>query len=142
MNIIRFPLNFVHRAHICGYDFNLTYPQTGKFPPVRTPVSPMGEFRATAHTRQSFAFMARRLKALAHASAAPEVGIIQRSSIPTHEEVAAREEKRQTWLSTKRNFVYQRDLNGRANGTLDPWYGCDLVDELIDYALNFSLPWS
>ena len=37
---------------------------------------------------------------------------------------------------------WKRDLTGRANGTIDPWYACDLYDEMIDYALNFSLPWS
>ena len=36
----------------------------------------------------------------------------------------------------------KRDLSGRANGSIDPWYGCFLNDELDDYALNFSLPWS
>jgi carboxypeptidase D len=68
------------------------------------------------------------------------------------EEVEAREEKRQ---------VYKRDLSGRANGTIDPWvsprlprhiwigsmltvpqYGCFLLDMFIDYALNFTFPWS
>ena len=37
---------------------------------------------------------------------------------------------------------WKRDLSGRANGTIDPWYQCDIYDEMIDYALNFSLPWS
>jgi carboxypeptidase D len=34
-------------------------------------------------------------------------------------------------------------INGerRANGTIDPFYGC-LLDELIDYAVNFTFPWS
>lgn len=36
----------------------------------------------------------------------------------------------------------KRDLSGRANGTIDPWYGCDIYDEMIDYAVNFSAPWS
>lgn len=37
---------------------------------------------------------------------------------------------------------WKRDLSGRPNGTLDPFYLCDLLDEVADYALNFSLPWS
>ena len=37
---------------------------------------------------------------------------------------------------------WKRDLSGRANGTIDPWYGCDIWDEMIDYALNFTFPWS
>lgn len=37
---------------------------------------------------------------------------------------------------------WKRDLSGRANGTIDPYYKCDLIDEVLDYALNFSAPWS
>lgn len=36
----------------------------------------------------------------------------------------------------------KRDLNGRPNGTLDAYYGCFILEELVDYALNFSKPWS
>ena len=36
----------------------------------------------------------------------------------------------------------KRDLSQRSNGTIDSWYGCFIYDELIDYALNFSAPWS
>lgn len=36
----------------------------------------------------------------------------------------------------------KRELSGRANGTIDPWYGCYLAAEAQDYALNFTLPWS
>ncbi|KAJ7934228.1 alpha/beta-hydrolase [Mycena leptocephala] len=38
--------------------------------------------------------------------------------------------------------AWKRDLAGRANGTLDPWYGCFLLAEMWDYALNFTFPWS
>lgn len=38
--------------------------------------------------------------------------------------------------------VSKRDLSMRANGTIDPWYGCGLYGEMIDYAVNFSYPWS
>ncbi len=48
-------------------------------------------------------------------------------------ELEERESRRQEW---------KRDLSGRANGTIDPMYGCFLAAELEDYALNFSLPWS
>ena len=53
----------------------------------------------------------------------------------------------------------KRNLVGRANGTIDPWvdlvcfprfnntniciqYGCLLLNEFIDYAMNFTYPWS
>ncbi|OJA14522.1 hypothetical protein AZE42_12633 [Rhizopogon vesiculosus] len=38
--------------------------------------------------------------------------------------------------------AWKRDLAGRANGTIDPWYGCDVYDEMLDYAINFTFPWS
>jgi hypothetical protein len=41
-------------------------------------------------------------------------------------------EKRDEW---------KRDLRGRANGTIDPTYGCDLYTEMIDYAINYTFPW-
>lgn len=37
---------------------------------------------------------------------------------------------------------WKRDLSGRANGTIDPWYGCFLFYEVVDYAINFTFPWS
>lgn len=37
---------------------------------------------------------------------------------------------------------WKRDLSNRANGTIDPWYGCDLLDLVIDYALNYTYPWT
>ena len=43
-----------------------------------------------------------------------------------------REEQRQQW---------KHDLSARANGTIDPFNGCFLLDELIDYAVNFTFPW-
>ena len=33
------------------------------------------------------------------------------------------------------------DVSQRMNGTINPWYGCDTFDKMIDYALNFSAPW-
>ena len=37
--------------------------------------------------------------------------------------------------------AWKRSLAGRANGTIDSWYGCDLYDEMVDYAVNFTFPW-
>jgi len=53
--------------------------------------------------------------------------------------------KRDTSLSNRERVrardVWKRDLTGRANGTIDPWYGCDVYDEMLDYAINFTFPW-
>lgn len=59
----------------------------------------------------------------------------KRSAEPKHA-VIERERRKRAWKKEK------RDLSGRANGTIDTWYGCFLGDEMQDYALNFSLPWS
>lgn len=56
------------------------------------------------------------------------VGTIEKRNM-----LKGREEKRQAW---------KRDLSGRANGTIDPFYGCFLLSEVTDYAQNFSFPWS
>lgn len=37
--------------------------------------------------------------------------------------------------------VYKRDLSLRANDTIDPWYACNLLEEMYDYAVNFTFPW-
>ena len=37
--------------------------------------------------------------------------------------------------------TWKRNLAGRGNGTIDPWYGCDVYDEMLDYAVNFTFPW-
>ena len=47
-----------------------------------------------------------------------------------------------TSIKARDESIEGRDLTGRANGTIDPFYGCDLLDEAISYALNFSVPWS
>ena len=56
-------------------------------------------------------------------------GLVRRDTLFDAERFAKRE-------------LWKRDLTNRTNGTIDPYYQCDLYDEMIDYALNFSLPWS
>jgi hypothetical protein len=73
------------RAHVCGYDVNLTYPQ-------RLPISTVQP--------------SRRISTL------------------------------WTWVASQANttgLLQKRDQ-------LDPYYGCSLFDELVDYATNFSFP--
>lgn len=54
-----------------------------------------------------------------------------------------REERREAWYAMREGRAKsKRDLSGRANGTIDPWYACFLGAEVQDYALNFSVPWS
>ncbi|KAI8996599.1 alpha/beta-hydrolase [Trametes punicea] len=115
---------FREQEHLCGYDLNLTYPEDGHFPtlqfiPGQDPVSQSSSFssRLNAVTREKRKLQLREV--IQHAKR--NVDEVQR-----RDGVAIR----------------KRDLSQRANGTIDPWYGCDLYDEMIDYAVNFSLPWS
>ena len=114
------------RSHLCGYDLNLSYPQNGTFPTLNLPFNE--NFDTRAKRRKAGKTMLFK-QALKQDILERRTGIIKRNT-PRDEE---RLVKREQW---------KRDLSGRANGTIDPWYECDIYDEMIDYALNFSLPWS
>lgn len=112
------------RNHICGFDLNLTYPQVGTFPTLNLT---RGQ-RSTGKPPSTGALTPASLNeafATEHAARESTSG----NSLPASERL----QRRTDW---------KRDLSGRANGTLDPWYGCDLFDEMRDYALNFTYPWS
>ncbi|GJE98044.1 serine carboxypeptidase-like protein [Phanerochaete sordida] len=116
---------FKEQSHLCGFDLNLTYPQNGHFPTLDPPFPDSGEgldTRRRAHKTKVFQ------QALKQDALEKRTGLIRRSTPEDEVRLARRDQ-------------WKRDLTGRANGTLDPWYLCDLYDEMIDYALNFSLPW-
>ncbi|KAJ7186610.1 Alpha/Beta hydrolase protein, partial [Mycena filopes] len=107
---------FQTQEHLCGYDLNFTYPQNGHFPTLRDPLFGSSIFGVpgarSARSLKTLAEQSRRL------STVDKRGLMQRHA------------------SSK------RDLTGRANGTLDPWYGCLINKELWDFARNFTFPWS
>ncbi|KAF7795039.1 hypothetical protein EIP86_006183 [Pleurotus ostreatoroseus] len=112
---------FKEQSHLCGYDLNLTYPQNGHFPTLNPPhLDDIFLKRETRVQKKSL------LKEVFRADAQMTRRGLHKRELPSVLE------KRAEW---------KRDLSGRANGTIDPWYGCDLYDEVIDYALNFSFPW-
>lgn len=49
--------------------------------------------------------------------------------------------KRELYEREERKTRLKRNLIGRPNGTIDPFYECFLLFELIDYAVNFTAPW-
>lgn len=111
------------RHHLCGFDLNLTYPQVGTFPTLNL----TSGLRATLGADGTSSRAAASLKA----AFANELAARKRTS-RNSPGVSERLRKRSEW---------KRDLSGRANGTIDPWYGCDVFDEMRDYALNFTFPW-
>ncbi|KAF7307464.1 Alpha/beta-hydrolase [Mycena indigotica] len=110
------------QQHLCGYDLNFTYPETAHFPTLKDPSFGSTSFPSAALQNRQY----KSLKELA-------VGNSQFKSANNKRDLALQEERRQAW---------KRDLSGRANGTIDPYYGCYTYLELLDYASNFSFPWN
>lgn len=134
------------RTQLCGYDLNLTYPQNGFFPTLNAPsaTDPNSPFFFTGSAPPS---ADRRLSYLSSASNF-DSKMVKRAVM----EYARNPEslrKRDASLMSKRELeremkreMWKRDLSGRANGTIDSWYACNLLFELYDYMVNFTLPWS
>ncbi|KLO07455.1 alpha/beta-hydrolase [Schizopora paradoxa] len=121
---------FKEQSHLCGYDLQLTYPQNGIIPTLNA--SQVGSATGTSlSSKTSSNRLQRVIRAISIDSNTAKT---KKRDKEKHE--LEREEKRHQWKTQK------RDLSGRPNGTIDPWYGCFLTDEVIDYALNFSMPWN
>ncbi|KAJ6534638.1 alpha/beta-hydrolase [Mycena vulgaris] len=112
---------FKEQEHLCGFDINLTYPQRGIIPTV--------EFIDARDRAVPFLEKTKHAKRGLVAEIAQRYAGLDRSE----RDLLAHQRARGTW---------KRDLSLRANGTLDPWYGCALLPEFIDYALNYSAPWN
>ena len=115
---------FSTRSHLCGYELELKYPQQGHFPTIRPPIpstSTPVDTKARAVRRTQFN-EAIRSNVFPGRDRASEGGFSIRPPLRTQK-------------------ARGRDLWGRPEGTIDTTYGCNLYDEMIDYALNFSIPW-
>ncbi|KAF7361130.1 Carboxypeptidase [Mycena sanguinolenta] len=109
---------FKTQEHLCGYDLNFTYPQNGHFPTLKDPsFGSSPEVARKARSKLSLETLAKQSSRY------------QASSDITKRQLAKREE-------------WKRDLSDRPNGTLDPWYGCYIYNEALDYATNFTFPWT
>ena len=119
------------RTHLCGFDLNLTYPQNGHFPTLNlvrpTANSALSETLLNPTETRSRTMRERVSEKFTAVHGPTALDLTKRAELH-----GRREEERQQW---------KRDLSGRANGTIDPFYGCFLLDELIDYAVNFTFPW-
>jgi len=110
------------QSELCGYNIQLTYPQTGELPklPLVMPRDRQMPWQA-ANARMGRAGLAALLTKR-HA----ESGV---ASLHKRD----REARQESW---------KRSIAGRPNGTLDPWYGCFLLDMVVDYAANYTYPWT
>lgn len=116
---------------MCGYDLNLTYPQEGNFPTLtnRALLPPNTGLSRSLVRGSDLHMKSKSWKDVIAAKYYAKGAGLDRREL----ELERREERRQMW---------KRDLTGRANGTIDPWYQCYLFEEMTDYAVNFSFPWS
>ncbi|KAG2747251.1 alpha/beta-hydrolase [Suillus brevipes Sb2] len=124
---------FREQEELCGYDIVLEYPQNGHFPtlnytsganPNTSGMSASGRYRARQGRFSKNLFLAEMEQRYNARLAKRDT-----SNLSKHERLRARD-------------AWKRDLAGRANGTIDTWYGCDVYDEMLDYAINFTFPWS
>ncbi|KAH7922313.1 alpha/beta-hydrolase [Leucogyrophana mollusca] len=118
---------FREQTHLCGYDLNLTYPQDGHFPTLGfsqggDPNSG-GEAASSRYKSRQGRLTKQAFMAEAEARFAAKRALSKRERLRS----------RDSW---------KRGLEGRANGSIDAWYGCDLYDEMLDYAINYTFPWS
>ena len=117
-----------HRHHLCGFDLNLTYPQNGTFPTLNLVPGLQQTLISASSSDQTSTLTSWKDAVVAEYAARTDP-----ASVYIREEgVAGRLKRREAW---------KRDLSGRANGTIDPWYGCYIFNEMRDYALNFTFPW-
>ena len=107
------------REHLCGYDLNLTYPQSGVLPTVAA-IEPNTASYIKKRYKAPFTKNALKAKIVSRST------VLTKRSLGNQEHAAARRQ-------------WKRDLP--SSGTINPWYGCDLLDEIVDYAINFTFPW-
>lgn len=119
------------RTHLCNYDLNLTYPQTGgHFPTLLSP------FHVTFDSRVVFggprASARFDLNYLSRANFISE--FVKRSEREdSHTKVKRQRQQQLTLAQWKRDHLNKK--------TLDEDYGCFLWEEMTDFATNFTFPW-
>jgi carboxypeptidase D len=111
----------VPRTQLCNLNVNLSFPQTEALPYIQ--VTNNGD------PRRKSGGSSDNLSGHHHRSIQSEIAatFVERHS------------------SRKRMFksrsIERRSLKERSNGTIDEWYGCDLYDAMVDYAVNYTFPW-
>ncbi|KAL0571646.1 hypothetical protein V5O48_010319 [Marasmius crinis-equi] len=120
---------FREQTHLCGYDLNLTYPQTGgHFPSLKSPFNINHEPAIIFGRGRSLGNLdyVGRLKAT--------LELVKRIDQDPPGNL-----KRQNRQGLTLEQWKQDHLN---KGILDPDYGCFLWEEMTDFAMNFTFPWS
>lgn len=106
---------FAEQFTLCGYNLTFSYPEThGHFPPF--------EFQGNGNSRQRFKQASQKLKELTLLLADSDgQGHVLRRAL----------EERQGEKYTVPALT----------GKINSWYGCWLVEEVLDFAHNYTIPW-
>ncbi|KAJ6562288.1 alpha/beta-hydrolase, partial [Mycena capillaripes] len=118
---------FKEQEHLCGYDLKLTYPQGEVFP---TLLDPINTITWSASVKSGANFDPKRFTLSKKAITALKARASGMPMVVEKREIATTRE------------ALKRSLVGRPNGTLDPFYGCFIWEEMLDYAFNFTFPWT
>jgi carboxypeptidase D len=124
------------RSHLCKFDLNLTYPQTGgHFPPVTTHHGSHSTLQNQTQADPSNVKgrAAQKVTQVPNRDFASEVAyrFAQRREAgepeqPLHKKMR----KRAAWTADATN-----------SSGINTQYGCDLWQEMVDYAVNYTFPW-
>ncbi|KAI0664279.1 alpha/beta-hydrolase [Cubamyces menziesii] len=140
---------FREQEHLCGYDLNLTYPQDGHFPDLQfvLPTDPNRAGFIGLAQRKTFTTSLTRLAVSSKHAGTPSVRVAEEHAKLARRAahiMAGSADAAEVRAHQERDGkqAAKRDLSLRANGTIDPWYGCFLFDEMVDYALNYTWPWN
>ncbi|KAJ3761692.1 alpha/beta-hydrolase, partial [Lentinula raphanica] len=109
----------LEQNHLCGYDLNLTYPQTGgKFPPMEVKYGSIGD-RIQGLSRRTTS-EGTHSHNLATKSPSPWA---RRAKLQPREHNSP--------------SIFNTTLTGKINS----YYGCDIRDMVFEYTLNYTYPW-
>ncbi|KAF7799721.1 hypothetical protein EIP86_010963 [Pleurotus ostreatoroseus] len=132
---------FKNQAHLCGLDLNVTYPQTGgNFPTINITFSAQNTNASNQDPDDD--------KSDDHKQKDSKDKSKRKNNSFVHEVRARHAERRASGLASQspekrhKRETWKRDLSGLPNNSVDPWYGCYVWDEIVDYAVNFTYPWS
>ncbi|KAF8530534.1 Alpha/Beta hydrolase protein [Hysterangium stoloniferum] len=111
---------FKTQFHLCKLDLNLTYPQEVPLPTLET--------------------------ALPTAEGAIDTFTNLRTSLVKGLSTKVKKHRSYSPFSNKerknRLSVWKRDYTDLTSQVIDPWYRCDIWNEMIDWALNHTFPWA
>ena len=128
------------RSHLCKLDINLTYPQTGGHFPSVTLVSGAkpGLMASNMDANMVPYVVGQSIQSAIFSDSDGFLSAVRKRHVERSvSAVVLRPEERR-----RKREIWKRDMVARPNGTIDPWYGCYVWNEMVDYALNYTYPWS